>query len=678
MPNNYKLQYPAISPSSFNVPSFAMYAYKDPMFALGQLLGEAWNNQYNQRGVDKGVAATSGLDDMHGNGISNDTQAFSAPQLESGAGDNGQQAADFQSALANDKNKLTYDPNTRQITYQAPAFIPALYSKNNAINYAHPTSFADFVNTNQGDVNGSGLIDMSKLATLSGNDAKTQPVLSNEGVDGTSSDTSIPAPSTITTDGQMPDLSNFISGGVTSDLSKNTDLQQQISDLSAINHAPTESQPIATDSGSAYKNSGPITSQGGPITEQQPIASNQNGVIQPLGSQQQLSPQQAQKAQTILNAMQSTNQTNTSSTPATSEVQLNPQTGQQVYPNTKGDPLTAEQQAEKGDIPIMDKNTAANAIQQNNANNTAVNSHFQAGQPISDIQYTPQPFSSAKWVSDATAKMHSMGMPQNQIDEVINRLKPDADLKEQQYDQYMSNKIVPAYQAAVAKGDYPTANVLASQLMQYNPTLGAQYVKTGPTALNYYNTNDARQRAETAQQYKQSNMKMQHGYTTEDIYNNGKVREALQNNAHQNKLSEMQTAQNFQYALTKLKLETQEKLGIIRANNKGSNGGNGQTISNAMSIVKAYDNPDTPDEEKKDLAAAYAPAKDVIDNYGLVPLTSNNNYNDAMEWITDRLDRNKALGNPYSKDAMQNLISNNLEPHTAQSIINDVNWDDYF
>jgi hypothetical protein len=72
-------------------------------------------------------------------------------------------------------------------------------------------------------------------------------------------------------------------------------------------------------------------------------------------------------------------------------------------------------------------------------------------------------------------------------------------------------------------GQYDTAATIAQSMAQYNPQLSAQMLATLPNGLNYYATADAKERAGTAQQYKQANMGLQNKYTLGQIVTRGKI-----------------------------------------------------------------------------------------------------------------------------------------------------------
>ena len=117
-------------------------------------------------------------------------------------------------------------------------------------------------------------------------------------------------------------------------------------------------------------------------------------------------------------------------------------------------------------------------------------------------------------------------MPINVVNSTLERYRPVWQAEEQQYNDYQTSALYPLYYQAAMNGQYDTAATIAQSMAQYNPQLSAQMLATLPNGLNYYATADAKERAATAQQYKQSNMGLQNKYTLGQIVTRGKIEDA--------------------------------------------------------------------------------------------------------------------------------------------------------
>lgn len=117
-------------------------------------------------------------------------------------------------------------------------------------------------------------------------------------------------------------------------------------------------------------------------------------------------------------------------------------------------------------------------------------------------------------------------MPIDVVNSTLERYRPVWQAEEQQYNDYQTSKLYPLYYQAAMNGQYDTAATIAQSMAQYNPQLSAQMLATLPNGLNYYATADAKERAATAQQYKQANMGLQNKYTLGQIVTRGKIEDA--------------------------------------------------------------------------------------------------------------------------------------------------------
>lgn len=112
------------------------------------------------------------------------------------------------------------------------------------------------------------------------------------------------------------------------------------------------------------------------------------------------------------------------------------------------------------------------------------------------------------------------------VNSTLERYRPVWQAEEQQYNDYQTSALYPLYYRAAMNGQYDTAATIAQSMAQYNPQLSAQMLATLPNGLNYYATADAKERAATAQRYKQSNMGLQNKYTLGQIVTRGKIEDA--------------------------------------------------------------------------------------------------------------------------------------------------------
>lgn len=303
----------------------------------------------------------------------------------------------------------------------------------------------------------------------------------------------------------------------------------------------------------------------------------------------------------------------------------------------------------------------------------------------------PHPFNAQQKASEYIRTMMNRGFNMDAINDRMQTYMPEWQKQEDDYNQYQSSAIWPMYYTSIQKGDYNTAAQLAQGMLQYNSELGSQMLAGLPTGLNYYSANEANKRAAIAAQNKQNDMITQHQWKEEDDDKNfnrtqqlksfdARLKYAYGKMSYADKLAynrantEQQMDLLRQYGATNEDIRS--ALGVKTGKGKTSSSTNDKDFSKAKDIITNYYKWEGNGENP--YAGSLAWAKDTIDNQGLVPLTSNNNYNEAMSWITDRLERNSALGNQYSKDQMEQLIDNNLEPTTAKDVKNSINWSDYF
>lgn len=175
--------------------NFAQYAFQDPRFALGMLIGNAVGaNILNrkQKEADQQLWRQDNPVSMPDNVPLYDTS--STPTLAdgrtaavgnaySGFGANPSQVSDnFLTNLQGVNGRLNYNTDTGAINYQTPTFLPSMYAANNLGNY-YPTatdadgnmigniSFADYLNNKSQAGQGQGLFDFNALQKMAADDA---------------------------------------------------------------------------------------------------------------------------------------------------------------------------------------------------------------------------------------------------------------------------------------------------------------------------------------------------------------------------------------------------------------------------------------------------------------------------------------------------------------------------
>lgn len=175
--------------------NFAQYAFQDPRFALGMLLGNAVGaNTLNrkQKEADQMLFRQDNPVSMPDNVPLYDTsstptladgKAAAVGNAYSGFGANPAQVSDnFLANLQGVNGRLNYNTDTGAINYQTPTFLPSMYAANNLGNY-YPTatdadgnmigniSFADYLNNQSKAGQGQGLFDFNALQKMAADDA---------------------------------------------------------------------------------------------------------------------------------------------------------------------------------------------------------------------------------------------------------------------------------------------------------------------------------------------------------------------------------------------------------------------------------------------------------------------------------------------------------------------------
>ena len=175
--------------------NFAQYAFQDPKFALGMLIGNAVGaNILNrkQKEADQMLFRQDNPVSMPDNVPLYDTgspptladgKTAAVGNAYSGFGANPAQVSDnFLANLQGVNGRLNYNTDTGAINYQMPTFLPSMYAENNLGKY-YPTatdadgnmigniSFADYLNNQSKAGQGQGLFDFNALQKMAADDA---------------------------------------------------------------------------------------------------------------------------------------------------------------------------------------------------------------------------------------------------------------------------------------------------------------------------------------------------------------------------------------------------------------------------------------------------------------------------------------------------------------------------
>lgn len=262
-------------------------------------------------------------------------------------------------------------------------------------------------------------------------------------------------------------------------------------------------------------------------------------------------------------------------------------------------------------------------------------------------------------------------MPIDVVNSTLERYRPVWQAEEQQYNDYQTSALYPLYYQAAMNGQYDTAATIAQSMAQYNPQLSAQMLATLPNGLNYYATADAKDRAATAQQYKQANMGLQNKYTLGQIVTRGKIEDnqldkRLKHDTWKTNVTITEKArENDNNNRTKF---ITSKYGPNGSSKGGSGGGSGDVkFSEAKGVIELHnkwvnDHKDDDDyqESNSPYYNAYQDAvKTINDHFGegmLDPDDSQKGYSNAWHNATALLEQNAKMGNKYSMFEMEDII----------------------
>lgn len=262
-------------------------------------------------------------------------------------------------------------------------------------------------------------------------------------------------------------------------------------------------------------------------------------------------------------------------------------------------------------------------------------------------------------------------MPIDVVNSTLERYRPVWQAEEQQYNDYQTSALYPLYYQAAMNGQYDTAATIAQSMAQYNPQLSAQMLATLPNGLNYYATADAKDRAATAQQYKQANMGLQNKYTLGQIVTRGKIEDnqldkRLKHDTWKTNVTITEKArENDNNNRTKI---ITSKYGPNGSSKGGSGGGSGDVkFSEAKGVIELHNkwvNDHKGDDDYQESNSPYYNAyqdaiKTINDHFGegmLDPDDSQKGYSNAWHNATALLEQNEKVGNKYSMFEMEDII----------------------
>lgn len=258
-------------------------------------------------------------------------------------------------------------------------------------------------------------------------------------------------------------------------------------------------------------------------------------------------------------------------------------------------------------------------------------------------------------------------MPIDVVNSTLERYRPVWQAEEQQYNDYQTSALYPLYYQAAMNGQYDTAATIAQSMAQYNPQLSAQMLATLPNGLNYYATADAKDRAATAQQYKQANMGLQNKYTLGQIVTRGKIEDnqldkRLKHDTWKTNVTITEKArENDNNNRTKF---ITSKYGPNGSGKSGSGGGSGDIkLSDAKSVIELHNKwvndhkeDDDYQESNSPYYNAYQDAIQVINNKFGEGLKEPDSEENAWHNATALLEQNAKMGNKYSMFEMEDII----------------------
>ena len=639
---------------------FAQYAWNDPKFALGMLLGNL-GGQYLGSKLEKDAAQRQFRQD-NPTAIPDDAKLFDTNSIPTNAngnyavgtaynkfnGDNGV-SNDFLTNLQNVQGKLQYDPTTGAATgYQTPAFLPSMQAQNNLYGY-YPTavdgngnikdtnfSFADYLNGQTAPNGGQGLLNFSQLQAMAGgNNAADNPVSQSMGVLPTAN---VQAPNQ--SDASIPAITGRLGNPINGSLNMNTSalslpwqgkfdyLKKAGDDVAASSPADGTAAPQPIKDEQPIKNEQPIKAVEGPITNEQPIKeqSDQTGQKQP-------------------------------------EMVDNPQyVALRTLMNKEKDPKKkAAMAAELNNIPAKVENWSWGPSNENTR--------------IDMTGGVPEKFSAADRENEFVRSELMRGTPASVINAVVSLARPQWQAKEQAYNRYQESQLYPAYYTAAALGNYPVAAQIAQGMEQYNPQLSATMIAGLPTGLNFYSTQVAKDKAAQAQQYKQKNMQLQGRIDLDKLKFTNAEKERFKKMDYAHQLAMLEYKMREQERIAQMRNDTTLKAIELKSKLNGGSGrgssGDKQRYQELKDWVNNFEKAhkdDSDDTWKSD--PDYVARKVELDKF-TEPQYDPNNASDLYRFASRAI-----MSGKYTNQEIINAL-NSMNDDMAPSIIGDLQSEGY-
>lgn len=226
----------------------------------------------------------------------------------------------------------------------------------------------------------------------------------------------------------------------------------------------------------------------------------------------------------------------------------------------------SEWQGKVNNIDLRDKNDPLNPDSVGDAPIVSVGPDVEKNKP-------PTPFKADDWQTQFIQDQVKKGTSPTMINAALQVLRPQADARERDYNKYMTDQYTPILYSAIelaTAGKTPWSNVsqIAEQLREYAPDLANYYLSVLPTPNNFYAKQVAESNARTTQAYAMERQRQQH------LYNKDLKEQAFKQNVQLHAMDN-----NARLAMAQLKAQVQERIAQAKASAKssGTKSGSGST-----------------------------------------------------------------------------------------------------
>lgn len=147
----------------------------------------------------------------------------------------------------------------------------------------------------------------------------------------------------------------------------------------------------------------------------------------------------------------------------------------------------------QGALASGDQSAVLNALGNSVANsaNATIQDNLYRGlgniQPTQMQETVPTPFNAKDWAAKVQAAGIAQGRPQEQIDEAIKRLTPQALEAEDRWKKYKSDMLLGMADIALRNGNYGAYNNIALSLAEDNPELGDKMLSGAVSPKDFFN-----------------------------------------------------------------------------------------------------------------------------------------------------------------------------------------------